>query len=70
MYQNYGGCSIDSEESILVSSKSNGHFTKNTVKSDRASFHNPIQCTTVKLEKEEGNHIAVGLLTAHLNIKY
>ena len=51
--------STESEVSVLVSSKSNGHFTKNTVTPDRSIIPDSIHCVTVKVEKEEGKLIAV-----------
>ena len=59
--------STDSEVSVLVSSQSNGHFAKNTVTPDRSTYPEAIKCTTVKLEKEEGNHVAVEIVTADLS---
>ena len=50
---------MDSEVFVLVSSKSNGHFSKNTVTPDQSTIPDSIHCTTVKLEKKEGNLIAV-----------
>lgn len=63
-YQSDCEYSTDSEVSVLVSSKSNNHFTKNTVTPDQSTYPDSIQCAAVKLEKEKGNHIAVGILTA------
>ena len=51
--------STKSEVSVLVSSKSNGHFTKNTVTPDRSNIPDSIHCATLKVEKEEGKPIAV-----------